>query len=61
MYINHFKNDVMRQFVFVCFFVFVCVFVFFIGELTGEVGQVISELVPVRADSLASLSSCAVQ
>ncbi len=44
---NHFSTDV-------------CV-VFFPGELADEASQVISELVPVRADWLASFSSCAVQ
>lgn len=31
------------------------------GELVDEVSQVISELVPVLADWLASFSSCVVQ
>lgn len=31
------------------------------GEVADEVSQVISELVPVRADWIVSFSSCAVQ
>lgn len=39
----------------------VVVCVFFPGDLVDKVSQVISELVPVRADWRACFSSCAVQ